>query len=192
MMEKRLFIALDIAHSDKVKINQWRNSHLRLPFKPICPSNFHITLAFLGMVNPQQQNLLISLVNQHLQTVQQLMKPLMQLSQTLPITLSEVGYFKKAQVLHIFPRHSPTQLNTLNKWLVELCLRCNIIIEHNVYKPHVSLYRKVKFDKPVELTKLLHTKLELPLTIVNFSLYHSQSTKSGVQYQPIYTWQLRG
>lgn len=57
-MNKRMFLALDVSSADKATLALWRSQNLALPFKIIEPNNFHVTLAFLGLLtNNQQTNL---------------------------------------------------------------------------------------------------------------------------------------
>lgn len=187
-MKKRMFIALDIAHTDKVKIAQWREQHLSLPFRAIKPENFHITLAFLGLIDDLQHMRLAQLIGQQQRIIQQQLTPLTQSHQPQSVTLSKIGYFKRAQVLHLMPATSPDWLLYLNKHLVDLCLNSDIALEDCAFQPHLSLYRKAKFDSPARLTELQKNKLKHTLSITSFSLYHSYSTALGVCYEPVQTW----
>lgn len=189
-MNKRMFLALDISSTDKAKLALWLSQSLTLPFKAIEPNNFHVTLVFLGLLENNQQARLEALVNQQHHDIQQHLKLLHATESTFSLQLSKVGYFKKAQVLHLMPERCPSWLVYLNTALVELSLRCNIDLEQKSYQPHLSIYRNVKSslidpDHIIEGTVIKH-----PICIKSFSLYHSFSTKSGVKYLPVKTWQL--
>ncbi|MBA6392358.1 RNA 2',3'-cyclic phosphodiesterase [Colwellia sp. BRX10-3] len=189
-MNKRMFIALDISSADKVKVAQCRDQHLPLPFKAIDEQNFHVTLAFLGLVDKDQQANLAKLISQQHNLIKQQLKPFVGQNKTLSLLLSKVGYFKKAQVLHLIPTTNPDWLIYLNKTIVELSLNCDITLENRVYQPHLSLYRKAKFPLPHYYKKIQQTELEQQLSITSFSLYHSYSTELGVRYQQVQTWDL--
>ena len=184
-----MFFALDISSTDKAILTLWRSQNLTLPFKAIEPSNFHVTLAFLGLLENNQQAGVEALVNQQHDDIQQHLR-LLVAKPEFSLHLSTVGYFKKAQVLHLMPENCPNWLMYLNTAIVELSLRCNIALEQKRYQPHLSIYRKVKStlidtDHIIESTALKH-----PICIKSFSLYHSYSTESGVKYLPVKTWQL--
>lgn len=188
-MNKRMFFALDISNADKAILVLWRSQNLTLPFKAIEPNNFHVTLAFLGLLENNQQACVEALVNQQHDDIQQHLK-LLVAEPEFSLHLSTVAYFKKAQVLHLMPENCPNWLVYLNAAIVELSLRCNIALEQKRYQPHLSIYRKVKStlidtDHIIESTALKH-----PICIKSFSLYHSYSTESGVKYLPVKTWQL--
>lgn len=186
-----MFLALDITETDKAKLAQWRNQQLTLPFKAIKPDNFHITLAFLGLINNSQQTHLTHSINQQIDSIQQRFLPLFQHQSTLPITLSKIDYFKKPKVLHLMPAVCPDWLLQLNKALVEISHNCNISIENRPYIPHLSLYRKAKLSSDSDLLLLNQALVSQQLNIHSFSLYHSFSTENGVCYQPIQTWLLK-
>ncbi|MBA6224628.1 RNA 2',3'-cyclic phosphodiesterase [Colwellia sp. MB02u-18] len=187
-MKKRMFIALDIIDTDKVKIAQWREQHLSLPFKPIDRQNFHITLAFLGCIAPQQQASVAQLISQQHGLMQQRLKALIQQKKASSILLSQLGYFKKAQVLHLMPASCPDWLIYLQHTVVELSLSSNIALENRSYQPHLSLYRKAKTPLPALCKHLQQSVFKQQLSITSFSLYHSYSTALGVRYEPVQTW----
>lgn len=189
-MKKRMFIALDISDTDKIKLAQWREQHLPLPFKAINEKNFHITLAFLGLIDNEQQLSLAQLINQQHSFIQQYLQPFKAQNQTLFLVLSKIGYFKTAQVLHLMPTTNPDWLMPLNKLIIALCLNSQIPLENSVYQPHLSLFRKAKYPLPSGLTALQQTSVEQQLSITGFSLYHSYSTALGVCYEPVQTWKI--
>lgn len=189
-MTKRMFLALDISETDKVNIAQWRNQHLSLPFKAIDEQNFHITLAFLGLIDSVQQANLEKIIDQQHSFIQQQLKSFILQEKNVVLALSVVGYFKKPQVLHLMPNLCPDWLIYLNKTLVELSLNCGITQQDNHYQPHVSLYRKAKFPFFPAHKKMLQTVFEQCLNLTSFSLYHSYSSLEGVRYQPVHTWKL--
>lgn len=188
MMTKRMFIALDISKADKVKVAQWRKIYLPRPFKVINEENFHITLAFLGLINQQQQVSITAVINQQHSLIQQQLQLLLSQKLALPITLSAVGYFKKAQVLHLMPPNCPNWLAYLNNVMINSCRNVGIPIENRIYKPHLSIYRKAKMSSPKSSEE--NIAVELQLNIRSFSLYQSYSTPLGVHYEPIQTWEI--
>jgi len=189
-MKKRMFIALDISSADKVKVAQWRKQHLDLPFKAIDENNFHVTLAFLGLLEQEKQANLTVLINQQHHLIQQQLNMLATQDISFSLRLSKVGYFKKAQVLHLMPESCPHWLMYLNKVIVKLSLNSNIRLENYRYQPHLSLYRKAK-SSLIETNNIIEkTAVTQTLNIKSFSLYHSFSSEYGVQYIPIQTWKL--
>lgn len=193
-----MFIALDIAIADKSAIALWREQRLLLPFKIISQQNFHITLAFLGVINNKQQNDIAKIISEKHGDIKQRLSNFLQGSYTntnaLKLTLSQLGHFNKAQVLHLMPATSPDWLSYLEKVITEICQQSDILLENRAYKPHLSLYRKAKTPLALPEPLLLNTQLPngfcYQLSIKSFSLYHSYSNSSGVIYLPIHTWKL--
>ncbi len=193
-----MFIALDITIADKSAITLWREQHLSLPFKVIPQQNFHITLAFLGVINKKQQNDVAKIISENHDNIKQRLSNFLQGSCTnknaLKLTLSQLGHFNKAQVLHLMPTTSPDWLSYLEKVITEICQQSDILLENRAYKPHLSLYRKAKTPLALPEPLLLNTQLPngfcYQLNIKSFSLYYSYSNTSGVTYLPIHTWKL--
>lgn len=193
-----MFIALDIAIADKSAIALWREQHLSLPFKIIPQQNFHITLAFLGVISKKQQNDITNIISEKYGDIKQRLSNFLQSNYTntdvLKLTLSQLGHFNKAQVLHLMPASSPDWLSYLEKVITESCQQNDILLDSRAYKPHLSLYRKAK--TPLALPEPLLLNTQFPngfchqLSIKSFSLYHSRSSASGVTYLPIHTWRL--
>jgi 2'-5' RNA ligase len=172
----RLFIALDLSDSDKKALSDWRLNKLNLPFKSIPWQNFHITLAFLGNVDEEQQAKLQVLIQ----------APINKFSRNgaLALCFDHCGYFKKPKVYYIANSIIPTRLLTLANELKELALSLGIYQDERPYLPHISLFRKAipQQKKPT----LLSTRVE----INSLSLYRSYSTEHGVFYNPMETWPL--
>ncbi len=174
---KRLFFALDVNNSDKEAIALWRKQHLSLAAKPVNSENFHITLAFLGMIDDEQQQMLIDFCDQ------QFLPFTSPTEKQFTIHCDLLGLFKKAKVLYLGCQHFPEPLIALADLLSQQAMNSGIAQEHRPYHPHVTIFRKAKL-----LAKNLQPQLNL--SINSFSLYHSQPTPDGVNYIPLKTWSL--
>ena len=187
-----MFIALDITTNDKHAIATWRAQNLVLPAKIIPDNNFHITLAFLGVLNEYQQQNIEHLIQEKQSIIQEILSE-MQPQKPL-LTLKKLGYFHKAQVLHLMPCECPYWLTQLQKIMTNICQKAEIPLENRPYQPHISLYRKVKSSTVLPATLAIDKLLPLDnyhqLNFNSFSLYHSKSTTSGVFYTPERIWKL--
>ena len=149
-------------------------------------------------MNEQQQEDIIKLISERHGDVQQGINNFLSdndtASDTLQLTLSQLRYFNKAQVLHLMPTTCPGWLFYLVNVINELCQQSKISLDNRAYKPHLSLYRKAK--TPLALPEPLLLNTQFPndfchqLSINSFSSYHSYSSASGVTYLPIRTWKL--
>ena len=193
-MKKRMFIALDITPADKNAVARWREQCLPLPFKKIPHNNFHITLAFLGILNETQQQDIEQLISEQHDLILQQLGKFLSHQHSFSLSLAQLGHFNKAQVLHLIPSYCPEWLAHLQKLIVRVCDEGEITVDNRAYQPHLSLYRKAKM--PIMLPSSFAIDTPLPvgehqwLTINSFSLYHSKSTSSGVTYIPIHAWKL--
>ncbi|SEL20366.1 2'-5' RNA ligase [Colwellia chukchiensis] len=190
-MKKRMFLALDISPQHQAQIAHWRQQHLAMPFKAVDEKNLHITLVFLGLIDNRQQQQLISLIDQQRRPIQQALATSLSANQTFALHLTQLGYFGKAKILHLQPTSCPEWLALLNKLLVELSAQCDITITQHAYRPHLTLYRNAKLQAMPELNALYAAPFKSPTILSSFSLYHSDSTPSGVCYQAIRRWPLK-
>jgi len=171
---RKLFFAIDISDKDKAMLTQWRNNNLVLPYQAISTDNFHITLAFLGKINSQQQQSLILFADEINKKIS---------VDKRRLVIDHYGLFKKPKVLYLGLNTVPIWLSELAKQLSEKAIQLDIFQESRPYCPHLSIYRKAK-----NLTAYL--PCELTLTINSFSLYQSISSSKGVKYSPLKTWLL--
>lgn len=177
----RLFFAVDIESQAKQEIDAWRETNIKsLPnadsFKAVPLNNFHITLSFLGTVDQQQKQAM-------LKAAQRLSEQLNVATQAHSISLDKLGLFKQPKVLYLGLSTIPNWMSLLAQKLQSEALLQNIFQEKRPYRPHVTLYRKVSLLPDVNVQPIL-------LKCTSFSLYLSENSGSGVQYSPIYTWQV--
>ena len=172
---KRLFFALDISPAEKVKIAQWRAAHCNIKAKAIAQDNFHITLAFLGMVDNETEQGLCQLNLDFLSDCQS--------PAAIKLKANSLGLFKRPQVLYLGFSKFEQKLTQLALNLIKQAKQLKIKQEDRPYLPHFSIYRKAKYLPNLQW-------FDIELNISSFSLYHSRSTTDGVQYSPIKTWSL--
>jgi 2'-5' RNA ligase len=178
----RLFFALDICLGDKSAIKQWRQQHLALLGKPVSENNYHITLAFLGLVSTKQQTLLTQQIDNNFDRY--ILENNGPKIRGKTLTLGKLELFEKPQVLYLSLISTPHWLNTLANHTSNQSKTLGIKQELRPYLPHLSLYRKIR--NLHEDTKRIQCNLEI--TVTSFSLYHSYSSENKLIYQPIKTW----
>lgn len=186
---KRLFIGIPILSETAVKAaDRWRrNPELNLNrLVWTKPSNWHITLFFLGATPEQQVPILEQMIDEAFSPVQ-------------PITteLSGVGVFPekgKPRVLWIgldnlqalFPAYD---------LLGELLLKGGFIFDPKPLKPHLTLARVKSLTYQTSLEALLGEYQSFHFGMVDINrvtLFESVSTTTGVLYQPLFEkWLLK-
>jgi len=174
-LKKRLFFALDLSKQDKLKLSQWRETNLDVAGKKINSTNFHITLAFLGLISSEQENKMIDICHHYISSQNLLTSP------PHCLMINKLGLFKRPQVLYLDFINFPKQLTELANLLSQEAKHIGITQEHRGYLPHISLVRKAKRLPAIALNGLT-------INVSTCSLYHSTSTLDGVVYAPIKTW----
>jgi RNA 2',3'-cyclic 3'-phosphodiesterase len=169
----RAFLGLSVDPHTAIAIADWRRQVLPAVAHAIAMENFHITLAFLGHINPLQQQALEQLINR------------MTFCPAFCVKLNTVGHFPKAKVLWLGCSPVPQSLATLAAQLRVQALGAGIAMPEQVYHPHLSLYRKC----PMLLSPSLPS-VPFELGIRAFHLYESESGDQGVRYLIRRTWPL--
>ena len=149
----------------------WRDQ-LPLQGKPVPASNFHQTLLFLG------------------QTSECLLMPLCELGarQSCPelhLRYDKFGAWFKPGVFFAAPSDIPAPLIDLVRQLSEGVKALGLEIEVRRYRPHVTLFRKIR-----KLPELNSQMPVLELVADRFVLYQSCSTRHGVEYRELASWPL--
>lgn len=183
---KRLFFALDINDEDKKAIIHWRQKHLDnvMPIKhSVAESNLHITLAFLGTVNQNQQDIFIEYCNDIFHPLIPEYINELSAKTSFELSLNTLQLFKKPKVLYLGFNSFPSTLTSFAEGLSTKAKKQGLFQENRSYCPHISIARKIK-----ALT--ITPSLNIPLKVSSFSLYHSQSTTHGVVYSPLNAWSL--
>lgn len=172
---KRLFLALDISPEQKSQIALWRKNHCQLEYRTIPEKNFHLTLCFIGNLESAEESKLIEIVDKLYAQ-----KNNMFICNSR-IEIANIGLFKKPKVLYLGPETVPEWLYQLQAKLSQALAEIGYREHHENYQPHISIYRKA-----TDIPKIKPLKVNLKTK--SFSLYHSQSTEQGVNYQPVKTW----
>lgn len=139
--------------------------------KPVAIENWHMTLAFLGMVEEES-----------MPCYQQAASGLAVSPFTLQ--LDSCGYFKRAGVAWLSCRHVPAELRQLVDSLQDGIPHCGFQREARPWQAHMTLVRKAR-----------HAPLCQPAGIVDwpvsdFCLVESRTCAEGVQYQVLQRWPL--
>ncbi len=164
----RLFFALPCPSEQAEAIAAWRAS-LPAQGKPTQRENLHLTLAFLGM---QSTDLL-----PHLEQI----GANIQLPR-FALTLDSLQCWSSG-ILHLAPSAPIAPLMALQQQLREQLSAIDIQLEHQTYRPHLTLARQCA-ALPHVAAPDFHWQVE------HFALYLSESTAEGVLYRPLASWPL--
>ena len=145
----RSFIGLDLKPKDKLAIEQWRQQALPPMPKAVPAGNFHITLAFLGNINPRQQALLLARIDGTS-------------SGPITLTLDMPGWFAKPRVLWLGCKQIPETLLELAQNTASAANASGIKREKRRYIPHVTLARKAAHAPQALFTPEITCTFESP------------------------------
>jgi 2'-5' RNA ligase len=137
--------------------------------RAVPPANFHVTLAFLGMQEAE-------VLPRVLDVAADLDFPRCEL------VLDRLGSFRRAGVLWLGASEVPPDLALFQHALVGALLDADIGHDRKPWKPHLTLYRKLRTPPPTMPTVAIRWRLE------GFSLVESVSVNRGVVYHDIATW----
>ena len=139
--------------------------------KPIPINNLHITLQFLGDLEENERN---CLENKMIQTF----------IQAFSLRLDLYGYFKLSQILWIGCSSYPRELTRLVNHLKSIAEHCGVKTDECIYKPHVTLFRKVpKVDFP-------DTPFAITWLVTEFHLLESITENNITRYKKLASYSL--
>ena len=167
----RFFFALDLPIQTKQTLQSVQHSCVPALPRATTLNNLHLTLVFLGSVDPSNLHALC--------------KHATQLSHTLPaltsICTNHIDVFIKPKVIFAGIEHVPQWLAQCQHSLLSQARKLGIKVDNKPFIPHVTLSRKVT-------TLPSYQPFNIECIISSFSLYRSDSTTKGVRYTKIQTF----
>lgn len=172
----RIFIALNIPNKMRDSLDRSASQ-----FKDLATGgnftkkdNYHVTLHFLGNVQPSD----LIYVQSAMDAVKNLSAPRLSVSQFAVLRASNV-------VCARFNKNA--NLTVLHDALADNLEKMGFTVERRAYRPHVTMIRKYAFSLPFsEVTKCVDA-YNKPFDAPEVVLYESVFDSDGVTYNPIYT-----
>lgn len=169
---QRLFFALWPEEDLRRQLHRHCKSLLRnAGGRPVPVENLHITLAFLGNVDAQQQRCIEAMADKII-------------CPTFDLQLDRVGHWSRSRVLWLGSTHTPEALATLVAELHAGATACGLKMEARPYHAHLTLKRKLARAPQVLDFQPLHWSVR------HFVLVRSVTYAQGVQYEVIREWPL--
>ncbi|GGI76704.1 RNA 2',3'-cyclic phosphodiesterase [Shewanella hanedai] len=189
---KRLFLGIAPTQAQLTRLSTLQ-TELNIDGKKVSPTNFHMTLAFLGLLDMHSQYKLQHMLDiRHSSSAHRW--------PAFSVTLDTLTLFRKPQVLCLSGKIEDPHLQLIIDDCRALMLQIGMDIAARessevpknlipqeppiAFIPHVSLFRKAKYlpeqSPPLSLT----------LTPEKVHLYVSTSTPDGVKYQILQSWPL--
>lgn len=172
----RVFFGLDLDRAAAMTVADWRQRQLACDGRQVPPANFHITLAFVGQIQPPALERLCLSVNQWFDH-----SPVC----GSELTLDCVGYWPKPGIFWLGCSAWPRALTELADKLRGIAVNAGGKRDRNPFQPHVTLFRRCHTAPPAPPTTPL---IALPYS--HFSLFESRQGRQGVSYHSIEDWHL--
>ena len=178
--KERLFfaLALDQTPADRHTFRQLCLLAKTLPGRgrPIPDDNLHITLAFLGMVAPEQKQQLISLADD-------IAVP------PFSLCCSQLRYRKRSQLIWLGSDSVPAPLEQLAARLKQAAEQVGLEQDERRFTPHITLKKRIR-----RLPEALPDEVNFLFHFQHFGLYISEPAEteygSGVRYRCLKQWRL--
>ncbi len=169
---QRLFFALvpDRLTCEKIeRLHQELSLERHIRGRAIPPSQYHVTLAFLG--------------NQAIDRLPRLLAVAAGLDMpACTVALDCLGSFRRSGVGWLGVSKPPPELLAFQTRLVAALEQAQIALDHRPWQLHLTLYR----DLRTPLGKIVFDTVSWHLE--SFSLVESISIKQGVEYRPLGRW----
>lgn len=173
----RVFVAIDLPKDAKEKLKNVKMGHAKFHRYPA--ANLHLTLKFIGEVSDE----LLEQIKEQLDTIN---------FSSFPLSFKALGHF------HPHRRGTPIwmgvenneELMKLQAKVEEVLQDLELKMDKMKFTPHLTLGRMERGTSEDEVKEFIHT-LHIPefsIETKEFILFHSHSTKNGVEYLPLETF----
>lgn len=130
MSARRLFYALWPDEAVRRALARWQRDHLPPQARPTHVADLHLTLHFLGQVEDERLESLLTLGRQ-------------QRFESFELVLDRIGHWPRPRVLWVGPGEMPEPLARLHAALGEGLMQLGFELDPRPFAPHVTLARKV-------------------------------------------------
>lgn len=136
------------------------------------PEQIHLTLRFVGEVNPETASCLQ-------QAAGNISLP------SFELVFDTLGYWPRPRVVWSMPSRTPATLTELAAQLEHACVSCGLAAEKRAYVPHLTLVRNAR-QAPAH-----GTMKPLPWPVEAFALIQSETLPQGAVYTELRRWPLQ-
>ena len=154
----------------------WRDRQFGLAGRPVPPANLHLTLAFVGEVQPRLLESLCRDVDSWCESKS---------PAAGCVQLDQTGYWHRPGIYWLGPSDWPKSLPLLADGMRTIAARAGGKRERKRFQPHITLFRGCQVAPPAPATMP-----GLSLSYVDFYLFESVPGRQGVSYVPLQHWRL--
>jgi 2'-5' RNA ligase len=167
MSKKRLFFALWPDHRQRDRLRDFITPVAReVDGRMVDRHNWHITLAFIGDFEER----LIPALQNAASDIE---------VEPFRLRFDRLEFWPRPKVASLVTPNVPPELQALVQQLNAVLLRAGILVEERVYRPHITVARKVR---PFETIRLAQAAM---LEWRSFELIESVPEPGGVVYRPV-------
>lgn len=172
----RVFFGLELDATTTLQVADWRDRQLACVGRPVPPSNFHITLAFIGPLSDPA-------IAQLCQSVDEWLTRSAVTGATLH--LDHTGYWHKPGIYWLGPTVWPEHLARLAQKLNSLASAVGAKRDRSTFQPHITLYRGCSAAPPAPALAP-----SIDMAYRHCALFESRQGKQGVSYHVLQDWDL--
>lgn len=177
----RCFLGCDLSPKAKINLDMWRDKalHISGEHSPVKPASFHITTWFLGDMKTYQLDALVNETQNQIDN-----------SGIFPFSVlfDDIVVWSKPKLVAVAMSTIPKPLLALHRLSKNTCENVGIKTKgnHDVFRPHITLVRKVKPEQTSPPLFLPNITTE----VTHLHLFESVSGRNGVQYIPRFSFRL--
>lgn len=183
---RRLFFALWPSAEVAEELSRFTRALLAGHGRAVPAANVHLTLAFLGPADSEQQTC-------YSKSVDGLA------ADAFAITLDTVGYWRRSGILWAGCSRDPEGLRALVAWLNERLVPCGFIPDTRPFRVHFTLARHVRrfagISRGGKVASVMKRERVDPMPPLSwraseFTLVESQTLPGGARYRVVRAWPL--
>ena len=152
----------------------WRDRSIQCDGRAVAIANFHLTLAFLGELQPARLDPLLDAADRLLERHTGSHRGMM---------IDQVGYWSKPGMYWAGPRVCPDAVSQIADALRGLVVQFGARRERTAFQPHITLFRRCQ-TPPAAPSVPPAIELAAP----SVALFESRQGRDGVSYQPLAEW----
>ena len=178
----RVFIGIELSESVKDSLFDWqqRLKPYALKGKFTSPTNYHLTLQFIGEATATEIDVLKSVVSSVTDT-----------ATPFELSLNHIGEFpKKNKSILWAGTDSSHSLNELYEKVHQTFSQYHLEMKKDLYTPHVTLGRNLVLSESFEHIKKELDGNSIPITVDNITLFESTRINDQLVYRAIQKHQM--